>query len=329
MPGIDQLDVELLLAHVRHSRREHLLAHPDQALSLTAVHRFRSLIKKRAEGLPLAYLVGSKEFFGLNFIVNKFVLVPRPETELIVEMALDRLQESDFSNQTSDFRKPKSESRSPKAILVDLGTGSGCIPIAIMKTLETKKQKNTENKKTLVRVIGTDISQWALRVARKNARRHGVDITFLHGNLLEPIIKTYNPTSPAGGLKPITYNLIITANLPYLTEEQYASEPSIQSEPKSALVAKNNGLALYEKLLKQIQTLISSFPHFFISCFFEIDPSQSRRITSLIQDYLPGAKVEIKTDLAGRERVVVIRTLKTRKTKNTKTLVSMFRCFNV
>ena len=322
MPGIDQLDVELLLAHVLHSRREHLLVHPDQTLSLTAVHRFRSLIKKRGEGMPLAYLVGSKEFFGLNFIVNKFVLVPRPETELIVEMALDRLQESDFSNQTSDFRKPKCESRSPKAILVDLGTGSGCIPIAIMKTLETKKQKNTENKKTLVRVIGTDISQWALRVARKNARRHGVDITFLHGHLLEPVLK--NLQSAICNLQ-----LIVTANLPYLTEEQYASEPSIQSEPKSALVAKNNGLALYEKLLKQIQTLISSFPHFFISCFFEIDPSQSRRITSLIQDYLPGAKVEIKTDLAGRERVVVIRTLKTRKTKNTKTLVSMFRCFNV
>jgi len=288
---IDQLDAEVLLAHVLQRSREHLSAHSDRGVPAPRAKRFRHLVRRREEYAPLAYLVGHKEFFGLDFIVNKDVLVPRPETEMIVEQVLEEMGKGKWEK--------------GNVFLVDVGTGSGCIPIAIMKNIQTFKHLN-------IQTFATDNSRRALRVAKRNAARHGVDITFLKGDLLQPLFKTlqlYNPAfgrDPAYGGGSTTLQLIITANLPYLTEEQYASEPSIQFEPKSALVAKNNGITLYQQLLQQIKLLITNYP-LLITCFFEIDPSQSKRLHTLIQDYLSEAKVKIKTDLAGRERVVVIK----------------------
>jgi release factor glutamine methyltransferase len=157
----------------------------------------------------------------------------------------------------------------------------------------------------------TDISSGALRIAKKNAQRHGVDITFLRGNLLQPLLSKFPPfirgrrraelaQAPEGQGE---FSLVITANLPYLTQEQFNSEPSIQDEPPSALVAGNHGLALYEELFKQIRLLIVH-----CSLFLEIDPSQSATIRQLISQHCPNATVEIKTDLRGQDRVVCIET---------------------
>ncbi len=258
------LDSEVLLSFVFKKPKEFLLAHPEFELSKKQTVQFKKLIARRAKGEPVAYLIGHKEFYGLDFEVNKKVLIPRPETELMAEEVVKEINGQ------------------KKNILVDIGTGSGCIPIAILK--------NTKQ----IKCFAIDISTAALTVAKRNVKKHNVKIKFLRGNLLEPMA---NQFESVGDQK-----IIITANLPYLTVKQYRQNPSLRFEPKSALVASKNGLALYEKLLQQISALLKTH----ITLFLEIDPSQSRGIEKIIKKYLPQAEVKIKNDYAGKNRLVII-----------------------
>lgn len=264
---VDKLDADLLLSFVLGKPREYFIINDDKPISNITKNKFNRLVKKRKLGIPLAYITGHKEFFGLDFLVNKHTLIPRPDTEILVEEVIKKINNE-------------------KLILIDVGTGSGCIPISIIKT----------SKHLNLKTFAIDISKPALAVAKKNAKKHKVKIKFLHGNLLKPILN-YKLQIPDSA--------VITANLPYLTEEQYQSEKSIQSEPKTALVAKNDGLALYEELLQQIKQF-SKIYNLKTTTYFEIDPSQSEKITVLINKILPETKVEIKKDLAGRDRVVII-----------------------
>ncbi|OGH74241.1 MAG: protein-(glutamine-N5) methyltransferase, release factor-specific [Candidatus Magasanikbacteria bacterium RIFCSPLOWO2_12_FULL_43_12] len=272
---IDLLDAELIIAFVLKKTREFVIAHGECGVRKFASAQVCKLIRKRERGEPLAYLTGHKDFFGLDFAVNKSVLVPRPETEVLVESVIECLMTEDIGHRT---------------ILIDVGTGSGCIPIAITKSLHHHITSS-------LKIFAIDISKVALRIARLNAKKHGVKIKFLHGSLLTPLLKTCKLARPQ------THALIITANLPYLTLKQYRQSASIKREPKNALVAGKTGLGLYEKLLKQIRSPISNI-QYPISVFFEIDPSQSKPIVRLIEKYLPKAVVEIKKDLSGRDRVV-------------------------
>jgi release factor glutamine methyltransferase len=172
-----------------------------------------------------------------------------------------------------------------KQMMIDVGTGSGCIPIAILKTLQPRT----------IETSAVDISRGALRAARKNAKRHGVDIRFFHGNLLT------NFGSTLSGYD----SYIFTANLPYLTGEQYRSEPSIRREPKTALVSDDfNGLNIYGKLFGQINDLIKN-GDIFILC--EIDPRQNIAALALAKKYFSDADIEIKKDLSGRDRLLIIK----------------------
>lgn len=287
---IDKLDAELIIAHVVDKPREFVVAHPEMKIKRLKDQKIKRLIAKRKAGVPLAYLTGHKEFYGLNFLVNKHTLVPRPETELIVELATNKID--GFFPLVVGSQRGVVSNQNKNLILIDVGTGSGCIPIAIKKTMEQYSNGT-------ITVLATDISKQALKIAYKNAKKHKVNIKFLHGNLLQPVIKKI----AIGQFNNRT--MIITANLPYLTNKQYKSEPSIQHEPKSALVANNNGLALYEQLFTQIKLLITYYllP---VTCYLEFDPSQSQTITKLTQKYLPQAKIQIKKDLAGLDRLIII-----------------------
>lgn len=282
--NIDRFDVELLIAFVLQKPREWVVSHPEFHISWFANFKLQRLFRLRAKGVPVAYLTGHKEFFGLDFLVNKYTLVPRPDTEIMIEAAL---------NSPPITKSQKVPERSDRSIiLIDIGTGSGCIPIAIEKTL---KQKHPS---LPLQTFATDISKKALKVAKKNAQTHQVDIAFLQGNLLEPILKNNS------FLFLVSHSsLILTANLPYLTQNQFDIEPSIQHEPHSALVAADNGLALYKTLLNQIQSLISRFQSS-ITCYFEIDPSQSQLLSTHIQAIFPQANIKIIKDLCGRERII-------------------------
>ncbi len=264
-----QLEADILLSYILKKPSEWLLAHPEFQVNSLQIINHKLKIRRRLKGESLAYILGHKYFYGYKFIVNKHVLVPRPETEMMVDIA--REQRTKNKEQT---------------IFVDVGTGSGCIIIALAKKLKYGK------------FIAVDISKKALKVAKENARLHSLEnkISFLHGNLLSPII---NNKSITNHQSPIT----ICANLPYLTPIQLKNSPSIQAEPKNALVGGFDGLKYYRELFKQLKLL----PNKNITVLCEIDPSQSKAISKLIKEKLPECKFEIKKDLRGLERLVILK----------------------
>jgi release factor glutamine methyltransferase len=297
---LDQRDLEIFISEILDKNKSFVISHWEQEISLFQYLKLLYNIHLRKKGYSVAAIVRHKEFYSLDFFVNKEVLIPRPETELMVEEVLRIM---------NDEVRTKNE----KIILIDVGTGSGCIPISILKNIKGQTQ-----------TFAIDISKSALRIAKKNAKKHSVDIQFIYGNLFEPflslrgvptfrdnqtIFKLTLPNPRIALLPKAAHNdtIIITANLPYLTEQQFQNEPSIQQEPKKALVTDNNGLALYEELLQQISSLISNFK-FPLYAFLEIDPSQTESISKIIQQNLPTANFEIKKDLAGLDRLVKIMT---------------------
>ena len=245
-----------------------LLTHLEQRVTAYNFQKFRILEKRRLNNWPFAYLTGQKEFFGLNFQVNKNVLIPRPETELIVEEII-----KEVINQPNITR-----------FIIDLGTGSGAIIVSLAKNI----------KQTNIKFFASDISQSALRIAKKNAKGNSVNkrIKFFRGNLLKPVIKNLK-----------NKDLIITANLPYLTKAQIKKSPSISREPKLALDGGPGGLKYYEELFKQLRDI--SYRSLFL--MIEIDPTQTTKIKSLAKKYFSLADLEMQLDLAGRQRFAIIK----------------------
>jgi release factor glutamine methyltransferase len=260
----DPRDIEILRSFVLQKTRAHLLAHPEIKMNFLQSIYFAYLRFQRNRGMPLAYLVGHKEFFGLDFIVNKYTLIPRPDTEIMVESVLDTVKKIDGP-----------------CTLIDVGTGTGCIPISI-----------AHNTSKITHIYAVDISKKALKVAQQNCKKHRIKIETLSGNLLTPLVHK------------LQGHLIITANLPYLTKQEFVDEPSIHFEPKIALIVDANGLGAYQNLLKQICELNYNDP---IDIFLEINPHQKNEISKISKELFPNADSIIKTDLADRDRLVQIR----------------------
>ena len=261
------MDAEILLAHILKCSREYLITHSDKNLLNPKIRLFEKYIIRRIKGEPIAYITGHKEFYGLDFFVNKNVLVPRPETELMVEEVLEHVTHN-----------------TQHTTIIDIGTGSGCVIISLAKLLKFE-----------IRYLAIDISKSALTIARKNAKLHHVDkkIKFFYGDLLEPILNN------------LKNHTIITANLPYLTPTQIKNSLTIQKEPKLALAAGNDGLKYYHELFNQINSVdLSSCSH--VSLYLEIDPSQKTSISKLIKQKFPQAKFQIKKDLRDHCRLVCI-----------------------
>mgnify|MGYP001232393347 FL=1 len=280
---ITRIDLELLLAHALKKPREFVLAHPEYKLSELQVTSYKLQAERRMQGEPLAYITGHKEFYGLDFIVNKHTLVPRPETELIVELVLKELQ---------------IESNELK-VVIDVGTGSGCIITSIAKEIQSfNSELSTFN------FWGIDISREALQVAEKNAALHGLDkkIDFLHGDLLDPFIR-----NPKFEIQNST--LVIVANLPYLSDEIYASAPRdvLNFEPKTALHSPQGGLAHYRRLLGQIRDLKAANRQLQIFCYVEFSPEQKEDLEKLIRNILPKTDTSLHRDLAKRHRIAEIK----------------------
>ena len=253
------LDAEVLLGYVIKRSKEFLYTHPERKLTPKQQKKYQSLINRRYAGEPVAYLTNHKEFFGLDFFVDKRVLVPRPETELLVEEMI------------VEIRKQKSENR--KIVIVDIGTGSGCIAISLAKHLPDAE------------IIATDISRDALMVAKKNADKHQVKVKFIQGDLLNPL--RYQDVD------------IIAANLPYL------QRTDLKFEPKKALIGGRFGLEVYQELFEQI-TEFQKNPQLIIC---EINDQFATQIQDLAKRLFPAAEIEIKKDLAGLNRIITVRDL--------------------
>ncbi len=224
------IEADLLLGHVLKQPKEFLYMHGDTKLSLKAQKTFETLATKRRAGVPAAYIVGYKYFYGLKFKVNRNVLIPRPETEWLVAKGLQIINKK---LKAGSFQKIK---------VLDVGTGSGCIAISIAKNIDLKK----------VQVFALDISASALRVAETNANDNGVKISFSKNDLL---------TGKKG-----KFDLII-ANLPYVPYSDYKKFLSnLKFEPKIALTdgteeftVIQNFLQQYGRHLKPTGTLLLEF----------------------------------------------------------------------
>lgn len=266
---LPRLEAELLLAFLLARPREFIIVHEKEILSPAIIKKFKAAAKKRLLNFPLAYLTGHKEFYGLDFKVNKNVLVPRPETETLVEMILNYARRK---KNNLDF--------------LDIGTGSGAIIISVASELAKQSELIFNNSSFL----GLDISASALSVARQNAKAHNLNkkIVFLKSDLLKGL--------PAKSLK--GSHLVIAANLPYLTKEQISSEPSISREPKLALDGGKDGLKYYHELFKELKKI--NFASLLLIC--EIDPGQAKTIKLSAQKIWPGARLKIIKDLRPQAR---------------------------
>lgn len=276
-----KLDVEVILAFVIKKPKEFIYTHPEYKLNQKQLTRFNNFINRRLKREPIAYIIGKKEFFGLNFKVGKNTLIPRPETEQLVDTAIKEIQKT----------------KKQKIILIDVGTGSGCVPISIIKNLP-------KNIKRSIQTYATDISSKALIIAKKNAQLHNVEkkIKFMQSDLLNCFLQNIW----ANWLMQNS-NIIITANLPYVSNSEYKklSVDIKNYEPKNAIIAGSDGLKYYRRLFVQLQQIKSQAITLIIEIDF-ISISQSK-MAKTIKRFLPDACLEIKRDFSGHERVMIIK----------------------
>jgi release factor glutamine methyltransferase len=264
-----RLDAEILLAHVLGTNRAAILARPEQRLTPKELTRYRDLVGRRAGREPLAYIVGHREFFGLDFVVDHRVLIPRPETELLVEHAVRIGQQL----------AQRLASTSAKLKIADVGAGSGAIAVALAAHLPQAT------------VYALDDSEDALALVAENARRHGIAerMHCLQGDLLSPL--------------PCPVDLI-TANLPYVTTAEWQElPPEIRDhEPRAALDGGPDGLTLIRRLLAR------AGPHLRPggAVLLEIGASQGGAVTNLAREHFPQARLQLVQDYAGLDRLVIV-----------------------
>ncbi|MBI3764096.1 MAG: peptide chain release factor N(5)-glutamine methyltransferase [Chloroflexi bacterium] len=274
IPGeTPRLEAEILLAHILGQSRAWILAHPEVLLKPGKVAEFDSTLSRLADGEPLAYITGYREFFGLDFLVTRDVLVPRPETELLVEYALAAIGERRVAGDGPPFTLHASRFTT----IADIGAGSGCIAVSLAVNLPEAS------------IIATDISSAALAVARANAARHGVAerIDFKQGDLLDPI---------AGPVD------LLCANLPYIDSDELSALTVARNEPRLALDGGIGGTELVERFLAAAPGSLNPGGMLLL----EIGATQAEAVSATARAAFPGATVEIHKDLASLPRLVSI-----------------------
>lgn len=222
-------------------------------------NKLKKGLKKLNKGIPVQYIVGNVSFYGYNINVNKNVLIPRFETEELVENTLKYINK---------YFKGKLD-------VLEIGTGSGCISIAL------KKENNNLD------ITSTDISKKALKVAKNNAKMNNVNINYINTNIYDGIKDKFD---------------CIISNPPYISKEEKIMDIVYNNEPHIALFANNNGLYFYEEILKNIKNILKD--KYLIA--FEIGESQANDIKKIVNKYLKGSNVIVKKDMQNRDRMVFI-----------------------
>jgi release factor glutamine methyltransferase len=272
------LAAELLLLHVAARDRTWLYSHPEEILPDSVADAYLALLDWRASGVPTQHLTGKQEFWGLEFEVTPDVLIPRPETEHLIEVALDRLA-------VRELRAGREQCLTGENVTVaDVGTGSGCLAIALAKELPAAT------------VYGTDISEAALHVARRNAVRLGVShrIQFLQTNLLEGV------SSLPSAHSPLSFDLIVS-NPPYISRREAGSLPIEvrEHEPHVALFGGEEGYEPYGVLISQALPLLKPGGLLVLELGYN-----SLAAVKPLFDSSPCENVSVTKDLAGIPRVI-------------------------
>lgn len=270
-----RLDAEVLLGHVLGVDRTLLAAHPEAPLGVGQAEAFEACLGRRAQGEPVAYIRGLKEFYGVAIVVDRRVLIPRPETETLVELAVDRVR-ADLTAQ------PRGKDSGPYLIW-DVGTGSGAIPVAIGIELRRRRYGDA------VRFHVSDTSADAIAVATINAVSHGLAdlFTFALGDLTDVV------PSP----RPVE---LLVANLPYLPSASIAELPVAATfEPVEALDGGQGGLAVIRRLLSALPGAVASRG----TVLLEIGADQPEALREAVAELLPHWSCHVHPDLGGSPRV--------------------------
>lgn len=310
------LDASVLLCEAIKQSKEFIYTHPEKKLTLAQEKKYKNFLTRRARREPLAYIIGKKEFYGFEFLVNPSVLIPRPETETLVGAVLKTVGSETPYSYPHHSALELSKATRCKQVIIDIGTGSGTIAITLKRLLPK------------ARVFATDTSASALALAKKNSHHLKTKLTFKKGNLLSPfkilLSASRNP-------------LVITANLPYLSIAEWReTEAEVKKyEPRDALIGGKTGMEIYEKLFEEIAATIrpslwkrevgrdfKNPPHRFakasrrrqspfskggrVVLFIEFGYNQKRAIEKLARKILKPKKIEFFRDLAGKWRVVKI-----------------------
>jgi release factor glutamine methyltransferase len=278
------LAAELLLMHVIVRDRAWIYAHPETELDPAQREKYLSLISRRAKGEPTQHLTGHQEFWGLDFEVTRDVLIPRPETEHVIEVSLERL------GLMAESGTPR---RSEKLAIADVGTGSGCIAVALAHELRSAS------------IVATDISAAALEVARRNAARHGVSdrVEFAKCNLLDAFFRQ----SPVTSHQSPQFDLV-ASNPPYIGrwEESTLAREVREHEPEAALYGGEIGTEIYSPLITQAGALLKPGGLLIL----ELGHTSAVHVSKLLASS-EWTHVKVTNDLAGIPRVAsAARTLK-------------------
>jgi release factor glutamine methyltransferase len=271
-----RLDAELLLAHAVGADRTAILAHPEAPLGTGQEQTYRSALERRAAGEPVAYIRGLKEFYGLAFGVDARALIPRPETERLVELALGWIVQ-----RATDRPRPRG---TPPVRVLDVGTGSGAVVVTLAVVLRRRRFAEA------VELVASDRSAEALSLALENAVAHGVSdlVELRREDLLGDGLLADGP-----------FDLLV-ANPPYIPTSVVPQLPAAASfEPREALDGGPDGLALVRQLLRRLPEAVAPGG----AALLEIGSDQAERVREAAAEAVPGWRVTVHPDLSGRPRV--------------------------
>jgi release factor glutamine methyltransferase len=272
-----RLDAELLLGHAIGVERTVVIAHPEWIVSDAAAERYQKALERRSKGEPVAYIRGFKEFHGLAFATDPRAMIPRPETELLVDLA-----EGEILHRLTAAPRPPG---TPPLRVADVGTGSGTIGIALAAALRRRHALDD------VEVIGTDASPDALDLARENAVGHAVGdrVRFVEADLLPPVV---DPPFD-----------VVLANLPYIPSGTIPSLPVAASfEPRASLDGGPDGLTPIRELVARLPSALAPAG----TAMLEIGSDQADAVREIVAAELPDWGTTVEPDLSGAPRVVRI-----------------------
>jgi len=275
------LAAELILQHVIEHDRAWLYAHPEDGVEPEYAEHFLKLTARRAAGTPTQYLTGKQEFWGIEFHVGPGVLIPRPETEHVVEVALERLKPR-MHPEKSDL-SVRRERIGRGLRIVDVGTGSGCLAVALAKEVPQ------------ARIWATDVSRAALAVAWRNSVRHDFEarIEFVEASLLTPFLL-------GGELENVVPFDLIVSNPPYVARGALAglAREVREHEPEEALVAGDTGLEVFRPLVRQAEKVLAPGGALVV----EVGAGQASDVRAMLGE--GWSDIRVVNDLAGIARVV-------------------------
>ncbi|HVN09116.1 MAG TPA: peptide chain release factor N(5)-glutamine methyltransferase [Patescibacteria group bacterium] len=275
------LAAELLLEHALGRDRAWLYAHPEAEVPPAEAESFFRMVARRAAGTPTQYLTGKQEFWGIEFSVGPGVLIPRPETEHVVEVALERLKARLQPGQSEESLRRERHGRTLR--IVDVGTGSGCLAVALAREIPQ------------ARVWATDISRAALAIAWRNSVRYDLEarIEFMEASLLTPFL--------LGGEheNAVPFDLIVS-NPPYVARPEFENlaRELREHEPREALLAGETGLEVFRPLIRQAEKVLAARGVLVL----EVGAGQAPEVRALFDEFWKD--ISVTKDLAGIERVV-------------------------